>query len=133
MWSSVPFSIRQLTPYDVALMEAMLMTFGKAFDDVETYSAARPSTDYLKRLLGSDHFIALAALKNGEVLAVSPHMSSRSSSKSAVRSNIYDLAVSTVHRREGKATALIQESRRSRQRAESMSSSCRPTLAMRLP
>ena len=47
----VPFSIRQLASDEVALMEASSTTFGKAFDEVETYSAARPSRAYLKRLL----------------------------------------------------------------------------------
>jgi aminoglycoside 3-N-acetyltransferase I len=39
---SVPVSIRQLASDDVAQMEAMLTTFGEAFDEVETYGAARP-------------------------------------------------------------------------------------------
>jgi aminoglycoside 3-N-acetyltransferase I len=56
MSSSAPFSIRQLTPEDVVLMEAMLTTFGEAFDEVETYSGARPSRAYLARLLGSECF-----------------------------------------------------------------------------
>ena len=58
-----PFSIHQLTPGDIVLMQAMLTTFGEAFGDVETYGQARPSAPYLARLLGGDYFIALAALK----------------------------------------------------------------------
>ena len=68
MLSSDAFSIHVLAPDDVALMEAMLTTFGEAFDAVENYSGVRPSTAYLERLLGSDYFIALAALKSGEVV-----------------------------------------------------------------
>jgi aminoglycoside 3-N-acetyltransferase I len=64
MSSSAPFSIRLLTPADVVLMDAMLTTFG----EVETYSGARPSRAYLARLLGSDCFIALAALKGSVVV-----------------------------------------------------------------
>lgn len=30
-------SVRRITPNDVALMEALLATFGDAFDDVDTY------------------------------------------------------------------------------------------------
>lgn len=30
-------SIQQIVPEDVALMEALLATFGEAFDEVETY------------------------------------------------------------------------------------------------
>ena len=54
-------AIRSLTSKDVALMEAMLEMFGEAFDEVDTYSRARPGKRYLECLLGSDHFIALAA------------------------------------------------------------------------
>jgi len=60
---SRPFSIRLLKSGDLALMESMMTTFGKAFDDVETYTASRPSNAYLQRLLSSDYFIALVAMK----------------------------------------------------------------------
>lgn len=39
--------------------------FGQAFDEVETYGAARPSSAYFERLLRRDTFIALAVLKHG--------------------------------------------------------------------
>ncbi|MEA5606443.1 hypothetical protein [Nostoc sp. UHCC 0252] len=57
-------SIQQIVPEDVALMEALLATFGEAFDQVETYGNP-PSADYLRQLLDSDYFIAIAALKEG--------------------------------------------------------------------
>jgi aminoglycoside 3-N-acetyltransferase I len=60
--------IRHLTPHDVPLMDALLRTFGEAFNDVDTYTANRPSEGYLRRLLGGDAFIALAALKRGVVV-----------------------------------------------------------------
>jgi aminoglycoside 3-N-acetyltransferase I len=63
------FSIGRLKPDDVALMEGMLTVFGDAFGEVETYSTARPSAAYLGCLLGSDIFIAIAALKSGKVVA----------------------------------------------------------------
>lgn len=55
-------------PEGVALTEALLTTFGEAFDEVETYSKNRPSADYLQQLLENDYFIAIAALKRGEVV-----------------------------------------------------------------
>lgn len=106
---SVPFSIHQLASDDVALMEAMLTTFGKAFDEVETYSAARPSNAYLERLLGSDYFIALAALKNGSVVGGIAAYELQKFEQERSEIYIYDLAVAAAHRREGIATALIQE------------------------
>jgi aminoglycoside 3-N-acetyltransferase I len=104
-----PFSIRQLTSNHVALMEAMLTIFGEAFDEVETYSAAQPSKAYLERLLGSNYFIALAALKNGSAVGglVAYELHKFEQERSEIY--IYDLAVAAAHRREGIATALIQE------------------------
>jgi aminoglycoside 3-N-acetyltransferase I len=106
---SVPVSIRQLASCDVAQMEAMLTIFGEAFDDVETYGAARPSRAYLEHLLGSDHFIALAALKNGSVVGGIAAYELQKFEQERSEIYIYDLAVARTHRREGIATALIQE------------------------
>jgi aminoglycoside 3-N-acetyltransferase I len=61
-------SIRHLTPDDIALMGALLATFGEAFDEVETYSGHRPTVAYLKQLLSRDYFIAPAALKGERVV-----------------------------------------------------------------
>ena len=106
---SAPFSIHALGPNDVALMEAMLMTFGEAFDQVETYGGSRPSATYLERLLGSDYFIALAALKSGEVVGGIAAYELHKFEQERSEIYIYDLAVAAAHRREGIATALILE------------------------
>ena len=106
---SVPFSIRQLASNDVALMEAMVTTFGMAFDEVETYNAARPSKAYLERLLRSDYFIALAALKNGSVVGGIAAYELQKFEQERSEIYIYELAVAAAHRREGIATALIHE------------------------
>jgi aminoglycoside 3-N-acetyltransferase I len=106
---SPPFTIQPLAPDDVALMEAMLTTFAEAFDEVATYSGARPSAAYLKRLLGSDYFIALAALKNGEVVGGIAAYELHKFEQERSEIYIYDLAVAAAHRREGIATALILE------------------------
>ena len=109
MLSTSPFSIQPLAPDDIALMEGLLTVFGEAFDELETYSGARPSAAYLKRLLGSDSFIALAALKSGEVVGGIAAYELRKFEQERSEIYIYDLAVSTAHRREGIATALILE------------------------
>lgn len=109
MSSSAAFRIHPLAPGDVALMEAMLTTFGKAFDEVETYSRAQPSAAYLQRLLGSDYFIALAALKSGEVVGGIAAYELKKFEQERSEIYIYDLAVAAPHRREGIATALIAE------------------------
>ena len=103
------FTIRLLEPTDVALMNAMLTTFGEAFDEVETYGRARPNAAYLERLLGSDHFIALAALKKNEVVGGVAAYELHKFEQERSEIYIYDLAVAAAHRREGIATALILE------------------------
>ena len=103
------FSIHQIAPNDIALMEAMLETFGEAFGEVETYSGNRPSSAYLERLLGSDSFIAIAALQDSEVVGGIAAYELVKFEQERREIYIYDLAVAATHRRQGIATALIQE------------------------
>ncbi|MGA9487533.1 MAG: AAC(3)-I family aminoglycoside N-acetyltransferase [Methylocella sp.] len=105
----IPLTIRQLTFDDIAHMEAMLTIFAEAFDKAQTYNAARPSHAYLRRLLGSDYFIALAAMKNGSVVGGIAAYELHKFEQERSEVYIYDLAVTEAHRREGIATALIEE------------------------
>jgi aminoglycoside 3-N-acetyltransferase I len=107
--SFTAFSIHQLSSDDVALMEALLSTFGEAFDEVETYGKNRPGVDYFQRLLGSDSFIALAAVKGSEVVGGIAAYELKKFEQERSEIYIYDLAVAAAHRREGIATALIQK------------------------
>ncbi len=100
--------IRQLSSGDVALMRKLLEVFGDVFDEAETYCDKQPTTAYLKRLLGGDHFIALAALKSGEVVGGLAAYVLEKFEQQRSEVYIYDLAVSSAHRREGIATALIK-------------------------
>jgi aminoglycoside 3-N-acetyltransferase I len=102
-----PF-VRLLTTEDVALLEALSTMFGEAFDDVDTYAKHRPSAEYLRRLLGSETFIALAALKGDDVVGGIAAYELRKFEQERSEIYIYDLAVAPAHRREGIATALIQ-------------------------
>ena len=101
--------IHHLTPDDIPLMEALLEAFGEAFDDVDTYTGNRPGADYLRRLLGGDSFIALAALKDGTVVGGIAAYELKKFEQARSEIYIYDLAVSAAHRREGIATTLIEE------------------------
>ena len=87
----------------------MLDTFGKAFEDVETYSRARPSAVYFERLLGSDYFISLAVVNDGEVVGGLAAYELRKFEQARSEIYIYDLAVAASHRRQGIATALMLE------------------------
>jgi aminoglycoside 3-N-acetyltransferase I len=102
-------TIQQIMPEDVALMEALLTTFGEAFDEVETYSGNRPTADYLRQLLKHDYVIAIAALKGGEVVGGLTAYELKKFEQERSEIYIYDLAVAVAHRREGIATALIQK------------------------
>jgi aminoglycoside 3-N-acetyltransferase I len=104
---SSPISICQVKPDDLALMGALLSAFGEAFDDVQRYSGNRPSAAYLRGLLGSDYFIALVALKGGEVVGGIAAYELKKFEQECSEIYIYDLAVAAAHRREGIATALI--------------------------
>ena len=105
--ASQSFTIRVLGPDDVALMVGMSTKFGQAFGEPDTYGGARPSAAYLHRLLGSDSFIALAALQGGEVVGGLAAYELRKFEQERSEIYIYDLAVAASHRRQGIATALI--------------------------
>ena len=104
-----PFTIHTLGPDDVALMEGMSAMFGQAFNEPETYGGARPSERYLRRLLGNDSFIAVAALQDGEVVGGLAAYELRKFEQERSEIYIYDLAVASAYRRQGIATALIQQ------------------------
>jgi aminoglycoside 3-N-acetyltransferase I len=101
-------TIQQILPEDVPLMEALLVVFGEAFDEVETYRENRPSAGYLRQLLKNDYFIAIAAMKAGEVVGGLTAYELKKYEQERSEIYIYDLAVAAAHRREGIATALIQ-------------------------
>tara|TARA_R110002020_G_scaffold176749_1_gene369157 strand:+ start:277 stop:708 length:432 start_codon:yes stop_codon:yes gene_type:complete len=90
-------------------MEALSTMFGEAFNDIETYAENRPSAGYLRRLLGGDSFIAIVALKDGSVVGGIAAYELRKFEQERSEIYIYDLAVSTAHRRKGIATQLIEE------------------------
>lgn len=100
-------NIQQLGREDVALMEKVCTLFGEVFGDLETYTARRPSPDYLRRLLGGDAFIALAALKDKELVGAVAAYELKKFEQERSEIYIYDLAVQPGCRREGVATALI--------------------------
>ena len=62
------YTVRQLTADDLELMDALLHIFGEVFNESRTYTGKRPGSDYMRRLLGSDCFIAIVAVKNGTVV-----------------------------------------------------------------
>ena len=112
MPSAEPATIRVLGPDDVALMEELLGVFGDAFNEPGEYRALRPSQAYLRRLLDSEYFIAMAAVAEGRVVGGLAAYELRKFEQERSEIYIYDLAVAESHRRKGIATALIQKLQR---------------------
>jgi aminoglycoside 3-N-acetyltransferase I len=108
----MPIGVRQLTASDLAAFDALLRTFGEAFDDLGRYTSRRPSDAYLRRLLVSPSFIALAAVERGDVIGGLAAYELQKFEQECSEIYIYDLAVAAPHRRRGVATALIQSLKR---------------------
>jgi aminoglycoside 3-N-acetyltransferase I len=103
------YKIHQLTQDDLELMDKLLSTFGVAFGDEETYTGKRPGADYMRRLLETDYFIALAALNDNKVVGGLAAYELKKFEQERSEIYIYDLAIAENNRRKGLATALIQE------------------------
>ncbi|NEQ72478.1 MAG: AAC(3)-I family aminoglycoside N-acetyltransferase [Okeania sp. SIO2C9] len=107
MNSTENITIQHLSEKDIKLMQDLLNVFGDAFDEVETYCKVKPETDYLRKLLSRDYFIVLVALKHEEVVGGLAAYELHKFEQERSEIYIYDLAVSTEHRRQGIAMALI--------------------------
>jgi aminoglycoside 3-N-acetyltransferase I len=105
-------TIRSITPHALPLMEGMNRLFGEVFGESDTYTGAPANEGYLRKLLGDDTFIALVALVDGAVVGGLAAYELRKFERERSEIYIYDLAVRETHRRQGIATALIEELRR---------------------
>jgi aminoglycoside 3-N-acetyltransferase I len=103
--------VRVLGPDDVGAMRAMLATFGEAFEDPAHYVDAQPDDAYLRRLLASDTFVAIAALTGTGVVGGLAGYLLPKFEQARSELYLYDLAVAESHRRRGIATALIERLR----------------------
>lgn len=101
--------VRQLNGDDLPVMRKLSRMFGDVFNDPQSYTSAVPGEDYLRRLLGGDTFIALAALLNEEVVGGIAAYELRKFEQERSEIYIYDLAVVSEHRRRGVATAMIEK------------------------
>lgn len=107
MPQGAPFVVRKLGCEDIGLFRTLLAVMGEAFDERDTYTHAQPDTGYLRRLLGGEHFIALAALEEGAVIGGLAAYELPKFEQARSEIYIYDLAVAARHRRKRVATALI--------------------------
>jgi aminoglycoside 3-N-acetyltransferase I len=79
------------------------------FAEPDTYQSAPPPDDYLRRVLGNTHLVAMAAYDGSQTVGglVAYELPKLEQARSELY--IYDLAVAETHRRRGIATALIGE------------------------
>lgn len=112
MNAAADYTYRHLASSDVGLLRDLLRVFGEAFDDIATYRHAMPDDGYLARLLGREHFIAIAALQGEVVVGGLAAYQLDKFEQDRREIYIYDLAVSEEHRRRGVATGTIEALRR---------------------
>jgi aminoglycoside 3-N-acetyltransferase I len=104
--------VRVLGSGDIASLRAMLAMLGRAFGEVATYTSRQPDDQYLARLLASDSFVAIAAFDGDTVIGGLAAYVLPKFEQARSEIYIYDLAVAESHRRQGVATALIDELRK---------------------
>lgn len=103
--------IRVLGGPDVAVLHKMLAVFGEAFGDLPTYTARQPGDSYLRRLLKSDTFVAIAAVTASDVVGGLTGYVLPKFEQARSELFIYDVAVNCTYRRRGVATAMIERLR----------------------
>ena len=109
MPEKIAHHIQVLTGEDVNVMRALLAMFGEAFGEIATYSHAQPDDTYLRELLSGGSFIAIAALSSQKVVGGLAAYMLPKFEQARTEIYIYDLAVEAAHRRNGMATAMIDE------------------------
>ncbi|HET8671063.1 MAG TPA: AAC(3)-I family aminoglycoside N-acetyltransferase [Candidatus Saccharimonadales bacterium] len=102
------YHYRRLGSDDLQPMRDLLGVFAEAFGEPNTYLAAPPRDSYFRCLLSQDHFIALIAVKEEQVVGGLTAYVLYKFEQQRSEIYIYDLAVAKTHRRRGIATALIQ-------------------------
>ena len=101
------YEIRRLGPRDADEMRQLNALFGSVFDDPYSYTSAKPGDDYLRRVLGRDHVIALVASDGSQIVGglVAYVLDKLEQERSEIY--IYDLAVVEARRRQRIASLLI--------------------------
>ena len=102
-------SVKRLGSADLETMRGLIEMFGEAFGELEIYQANPPSDSYLERVLADPKFVALAAVEDNTVVGGLAAYELVKFEMERREFYIYDLAVREDRRREGIATALIDE------------------------
>jgi aminoglycoside 3-N-acetyltransferase I len=102
-------SIRVLASDDIAVLRSLVALFGEVFADRAAYIDSQPDDRYLRRLLATETFIAIAAVEASTVIGGLAAYVLPKFEQARSEIYIYDLAVHEAHRRNGVATSLIGE------------------------
>ena len=105
-------TVRRLGPDELDTFRGLNALFADVFGEPETYLGAPPSDEYARELLADSAVILLAALEGGRVVGAIGGYRLRKFEQARSEVFIYDLAVAEDRRRQGIATALIEETRR---------------------
>ena len=104
------YSLEQLTNSDIKLFNQLLDCFEQVFNEPHNYgSHVRPDKDYIQSLLADKTFIALVALDNDKVIGGLTAYEYKKYEQPRSEIYIYDLAVYEDYRKQGVATALINQ------------------------
>jgi aminoglycoside 3-N-acetyltransferase I len=103
------FDVRVLDAGDVAPLRDMLCMFGRAFGEPAAYAERQPDDPYLRNLLASSTFVAVAAVAGSKVIGGIAAYVLHKFEQARSELYIYDLAVEVLSRRQGVATAMIRE------------------------
>ena len=103
------FKIEQIKPDSMPVMRELIRCFAVVFDEHDTYLANQASDEYLVKLLNDSTFIAVCATVDKSVVGglVAYELKKFEQPRSEIY--IYDLAVTQPYRRQGIATALIDQ------------------------
>lgn len=106
------WAVRRLGTGDHAGARALNRLFAEVFEEPETYDHAKPSAAYVEDVLRLDHVVLLVAEDRDQVVGGLGGYLLHKFEQERSELFIYDLAVAANRRREGIATALIEETRR---------------------
>lgn len=104
-------TVRRLGPNDLAAFRAMNALFAEVFDEPDQYAARAPDDAYALALLARPEVILLVAEQADRIVGALAGYELAKFEQARSELYIYDLAVLESARRQGVATALIDETR----------------------